>query len=289
MVVMIKTWSTAYKNEDRILRPCDLCGGVYFKKHFVCEDFEYTKCTSCGLVQINPQPHEGQVQQRYDKSYLDYELANEKSFLDLALKSLDDAGIDEIKKIVTADPSLGASVLDIGCATGALLENLRADSWNVKGIEISKPQAEYARNKRGLDVSHLPLEANNFQPESFSTVIASHLIEHLNSPSAFVKEVFRILKPGGFFIVITPNIDSFQAKLFGAQWRSAIFDHLFLFSKHTLCTLLKKELFTIEKIVTWGGLAGGYAPRPIKNIFDKTAKRFNFGDVMLIRAKKSAK
>ncbi|GMO29332.1 MAG: class I SAM-dependent methyltransferase [Termitinemataceae bacterium] len=282
---MIKTWSTEYKNEERILRPCDLCGGVYFKKHFFCEGWEYIKCTKCGLVQVNPQPIEPQVHQRYDKSYLDYELANEKAFLDLALKSLDDAGIDDIKKIVTDDPALGASVLDIGCATGALLEHLRDASWEVKGIEISKPEAEYACNTRGLDVSYLPLQEKKFPSESFSVVIASHLIEHLNSPAAFVKEVLRILKPGGFFIVITPNIDSFQAKLFGAQWRSAIFDHLFLFSKRTLCALLK-EFFIIEKISTWGGLAAGYAPRPIKNIFDKAAKHFDFGDVMLVRAHK---
>ncbi|GMO43674.1 MAG: class I SAM-dependent methyltransferase [Termitinemataceae bacterium] len=287
---MVKTWSTKYKKEDSILIPCNLCGSTKLSAAFSCKDFEYKKCSHCGLVQINPQPIKTSVQNRYGQDYLNYEIANEKIFLELALKSLHDAGIDQIKNTLCnleqIDSLPKLSVLDVGCATGALLEHLRSRSWNVTGIEISKEQSEYARTKRGLNILELPLEENHFADNSFSLVIASHLIEHLNDPLSFVKEVFRILKKGGYFIVITPNIQSFQAKIFGAAWRSAIFDHLFLFSKKTLCGMLRKEDFTVENTLTWGGLAAGTAPPFIKNIFDRAAKHFGFGDVVLVRARK---
>jgi len=117
-------------------------------------------------------------------------------------------------------------------------------------------------------------------------VIASHLIEHLNDPASFTAEVYRILSIGGYFFVTTPNISGMQAHLFKNRWRSAIFDHLYLFSVKTLTRLLAGKGFTVEKISTWGGLAKGAAPEKVKRLFDKAAKRFGFGDVMIIRAVK---
>jgi cyclopropane fatty-acyl-phospholipid synthase-like methyltransferase len=100
----------------------------------------------------------------------------------------------------------------------------------------------------------------------------------------FAEEVYRILAPGGYFLVTTPNIAGFQAKLFKSRWRSAIFDHLYLFSVKTLSRLLADKGFTIERVRTWGGFAAGTAPTAIKLVADKWAKRLGLGDVMLIRA-----
>ena len=231
--------------------------------------------------------------------YLAYELANEEAFLNLQLLALADAGFNELEGELlpgTKQP-LGVNgkascnkprVLDIGCATGSLLERLKGRGWETTGIEISAAQAEYGRQKRGLDVRDLPLEENLFPAESFDVVLASHLIEHVNDPAALVHEVHRILAPGGRFFVTTPNIAGFQAKLFGSRWRSAIFDHLYLFSATTLSRLLRQQGFVIEKIATWGGLAAGTAPLPVKRLFDKAAKRFGWGDVMIVRARPKA-
>jgi SAM-dependent methyltransferase len=152
-------------------------------------------------------------------------------------------------------------------------------------VEIS-PSAEYARRERGLDVRSLPLEECRFPGGFFDMVLASHLIEHLNDPAGFAAEVHRILAPGGRFMVTTPNISGFQARLFGSRWRSAIFDHLYLFSVKTLSRLLTEKGFTLEGVFTWGGLAAGTAPAPVKRLADKTAKRLGLGDVMLIRARR---
>jgi 2-polyprenyl-3-methyl-5-hydroxy-6-metoxy-1,4-benzoquinol methylase len=256
-----------------------MCGGLSFKPSLHCEGFSYVRCTTCGLVQMNPQPLKEEVQNRYGThhgaDYLAYELKNEKPFLELQLLALNDAGFWELET---------GKVLDIGCATGTLLSELKKAGWDTAGIEICEEEAAYARKERSLDVRSLSLEENHFAPKSFDVVLASHVIEHLNDPGALVKEVSRILKPEGRFIVTTPNISGFQAKLFSGKWRSAIFDHLYLFSVKTLSQLLINNGFKIEKIKTWGGLAAGTVPKPIKRIADKAAKRFGFGDVMLIRA-----
>nr|AGS53343.1 methylase [uncultured bacterium contig00014] len=231
---------------------------------------------------MNPQPLPEEIRKRYaGDDYLAYELANEETFLRLELLALEDSGFGELERELSESQG---RVLDIGCATGSLLARLREKGWEATGVEISGPQAEYARRKRKVDIRSLPLEENNFPAGSFDVVLASHLIEHLNDPAGLVREVHRVLVPGGRFFVTTPNIDSLQARLFGSRWRSAIFDHLYLFSARTLSRLLGENGFTVEKTSTWGGLAAGIAPAPVKRVFDKAAKRFGFGDVMIIRA-----
>jgi SAM-dependent methyltransferase len=238
---------------------------------------------------MNPQPLPGDVRRRYREEYgddyLSYEIANEGAFLRLQELALGDAGFFELYNFDDSNAAPGnRRILDVGCATGALLETLRDRGWDTAGVEISLPEAEYARRQRRLEVRTLPLEENGFPAAGFTAVLASHLIEHLNDPAAFVREARRILIPGGRFFVTTPNIDGFQARLFRGRWRSAIFDHLYLFSVKTLSALLRGAGFRVERIVTWGGLAAGIAPAPLKGLLDRGAKRFGFGDVMIIRA-----
>jgi SAM-dependent methyltransferase len=287
--VAIKTWSTAVGEEKKQAVPCALCGGNEFKQRLYCEGFAYVGCKRCGLVQINPQPEQAEVARRYQEGsgaeYLSYEMANEAAFLRLQELALQDAGFEELEAAIKRSNAAPPRVLDAGCATGALLAKLRDRGWACAGVELS-PAAEYARAERGLDVRRSALEECRFPDASFDLVLASHLIEHLNDPAAFVREAYRILAPGGHFLVTTPNIAGFQARLFRSRWRSAIFDHLYLFSAKTLSALLRQSGFVTERICTWGGLATGAAPAPIKRLADRAAKRLGAGDVMLIRARK---
>jgi 2-polyprenyl-3-methyl-5-hydroxy-6-metoxy-1,4-benzoquinol methylase len=293
MTVPRKTWSTPVKTETSAPIPCALCGGEFFKPALRCEGFSYVRCSRCGLVQMNPQPLAAAVRDRYGETYLRYETTNEAAFLRLQELALEDAGFYRLERDLFRRAATGGGpekprVLDIGCATGALLAALAKKGWDPLGIEIAAPQAAYARRERKLPVLDFPLEENRLPPDSFDVVLASHLIEHLNDPGGFAAEVQRVLRPGGRFFVTTPNIAGFQARLFRGRWRSAIFDHLYLFSIKTLSALLRDRGFCIEQIVTWGGLAAGTVPAPLKQLADRWAKRHGFGDVMLIRALKPA-
>ena len=274
-----QTWSTPVRKETALAIPCAVCGGTRFTPAFACEGFAYVRCAACNLAQINPQPIAREVQSRYGADYLRYERANEEAFFELGRLAMEDARIGAIEAASRAAGNRRA--LEVGCATGALLAWLRERGWEVEGVEISAEEAAYAREKRGLTISTQTLEETRFPDAHFFLINASHLIEHLNDPASFVREARRILAPGGRFLVTTPNIDGFQARLFANRWRSAIFDHLYLFSKKTLTRLLCGAGFTVERIVTWGGIARGFAPPAVKGLADRAAKRFGFGDVML--------
>jgi SAM-dependent methyltransferase len=291
--VSVKTWSTPVSEEELRHIPCALCGartnGGQFRPFLSCEGFSYVKCRFCGLVQINPQPVAEDVERRYRHSYgneyLSYELKNETAFFELQKLSFADMGFERMEAELKKQNDGRPKVLDIGCATGVMLSFLRDRGWQTTGVEIS-PACEYARNERGLNVHRQTLNDCRFPPESFDLVLASHVVEHLNDPRALFAEAGRILRPGAYLILITPNIGGFQARLLGGRWRSAIFDHLYLFSKRTITAMLGKQGFASEGIYTWGGIAAGLAPAPLKSFADKAAKALGMGDVMAVKARK---
>lgn len=101
-----------------------------------------------------------------------------------------------------------AQLLDLGCGYGRF--TLRAGktigSKGLHGVEIVDEKIDKAR-ERGIDVRKGDLNQKlPFQNESFDVIIASHIIEHLDNTDTFVKEIYRVLKPGGYLIIATPNL-----------------------------------------------------------------------------------
>jgi 2-polyprenyl-3-methyl-5-hydroxy-6-metoxy-1,4-benzoquinol methylase len=222
------------------------------------------------------------LRRRYGDQYFSYELTNERNFFGLMQMGLRDIGFDALTESMPSPRTF----LDVGCATGMLIESMKARGWDATGADLCRESAEYGMTHRGIRIHIGTLEEAKFPNESFSVVHFSHLIEHVPDPVAYLAEVRRILKPGGYAVITTPNVDGLQARLFGKGWRSAIADHLVLFSKKTLGRMIRESGFDVRQTVTWGGLAVGTAPLPIKKPVDWLAKRLGFGDVVLFLAAK---
>ena len=155
-------------------------------------------------------------------------------------------------------------------------------------MEVCAPSVRYGTDVRKVRIHHGTLESAGFRAETFQVVHCSHLVEHLEDPLSFFREVYRILQPGGYFIVTTPNIGGMQARLKKADWRSAIADHLYLFSRATLKNYFGRSGFTLHRWKTWGGIPRGQAPAPVKSMADSLAKLLGWGDVMICLAQKTS-
>ncbi len=282
---MPKTYSSAPGAERQETIPCPGCGKPRARPFLACDGFAFVRCTTCSLVYQNPRPVFEDVRKRYGGGYFAYERENERVFFGLMRLGLRDIRFDALTAALPAPRTF----LDIGCATGMLIESVKGEGWDAKGVDVCRESAEYGMAHRGVTIFVGTLEEARFPAESFSIVHFSHLIEHVPDPRGFLNEVRRILKPQGYAIITTPNVDGFQARLFGKAWRSAIADHLALFSKRTLKEMLLESGFDVRQTVTWGGLAMGTAPGVVKKPMDWLAKKWGFGDVVLhLAAKRSA-
>lgn len=256
---------------------CNICGSKRTSLYLKLDGFSYKKCLGCGLVYQNPRPVFKDLKKRYGDNYFDYELSNQDNFFQLMKLGLRDIRINDFYE----DDIKNRKFLDIGCATGLLLNHMKGSGWDTKGVEICRPSAEYGIKESSLDIFIGTLEEAAFRDNYFDVVHFSHLIEHVPDPKALLVEINRILKNDGHMIMTTPNADGWQARASKSNWRSAITDHIYLFTKTTMRKLLGITNYRIVEQISWGGIPRGNKPDYIKKPADKLAKYFNIGDVML--------
>lgn len=110
------------------------------------------------------------------------------------------------------------TLLEVGFGNAATMARMQGLGWSVVGVEFDPVSVELARSKQ-LDVFLGTLEDVRFSAERFDAVVASHVIEHVPEPKAFLRECARVLRPGGRLILTTPNSRSLGHRLFASNWR----------------------------------------------------------------------
>lgn len=104
-------------------------------------------------------------------------------------------------------------LLDIGCGHGEFGALLKSHGWTVAGVDLDPLQIAGA-SSRGLEATLCDLTHGLPHPDGrFDAVYAGELIEHLVDTDAFLVEVARVLRPGGVFVLTTPNLASFENRV----------------------------------------------------------------------------
>ena len=99
----------------------------------------------------------------------------------------------------------GRRVLDVGCRDGALTRAYAIDN-EVVGMDVDRLALRGEREKLGIYTGwHDADEPLPFANESFDVVVVGELLEHLVSPSGFIEEAWRVLRPGGTLVGSIPN------------------------------------------------------------------------------------
>lgn len=102
------------------------------------------------------------------------------------------------------------SLLDVGCGRGFLLNHLAdAGLTGLAGVDVYEDvESQRFTYKRGDVTEQLP-----FPDASFECVVAGEIIEHVPDPDAFLREVRRVLVPGGNLVISTPNMVSWANRV----------------------------------------------------------------------------
>ena len=102
-------------------------------------------------------------------------------------------------------------VLDVGCNTGTVAIPLTQLGCYVKGIDIVPELVEKAI-RRGIPAEIGTAEnLSRFDDNEFDVVICAEVLEHLYDPLPAIQEAYRVLKPGGKYLVTIPHSNSLMA------------------------------------------------------------------------------
>lgn len=193
------------------------------------EKVDIVKCLSCHLLQANPVPSDEFLNDYYQNSFGNslergYELTekNEKGYRLRAYHQFN--FLRSFCNISNGD----YSVLDIGCHAGSLLSLFKERGWRVTGIEPNR-RSIYGQKWYGIPIMQTAFSPGMFSASSFHGALLSHVLEHLSNPQGCLSEIYRLLKPGGWFFIEVPNELRFMKK----DGQSLI-PHLFFFTPDTL-------------------------------------------------------
>jgi len=211
------------------------------------------RCTECGLIFLNPRPTLDEIGLYYPEDYEPYQRtisALRSQWLDLVQRIKLRPHVRLVTRLTK-----GGHLLDVGCATGGFIRELhRLGGWHVQGVEINARAVCFARQQLGLNIFCGSLTDARFPSDSFDIVTMWDVLEHVHDPLPTLKEVHRILRPGGYFIGSTPNANSLDARIFGRYWIGFDFPrHLYVFSSSTLAALFRKAGLEPERFFCFYG------------------------------------
>ncbi len=203
-------------------------------------------CGHCGLEQIDPRPVPDDLKKLYETYY---NFGGERGTTYVRLREWFFASrLYRIWLALDGDGSFhtrkgSGRLLDIGCNEGRGLKIYRRNGFRPEGLELNARAAEVAR-AAGFTVYETLLE-DFYATAPYDVVVLSNVLEHSLDPKHMLRDVARILKPGGQVWISCPNSQSWLRKLFGRAWINwHVPFHIVHFSPRTLRGLLVEAGFT---------------------------------------------
>lgn len=208
-----------YTEDDVFIYKCSDCGAIWHENKFADLDYYYES-------------------EKYRQS-LEGSTA-EKRFYELH----DRETLDKFRYTGT-DIFRQKTVADIGCGAGAFLDFLAGVVEDVVAIEPSAVYRDIMK-KKGFSVYPYAEDALKEYGNRVDVITSFDVIEHVENPQKFLKEIYELLAQDGRAIIGTPTDAPVMRKLLGEIYEKNLLfstQHLWIFSEKSLCMMAEKQGF----------------------------------------------
>lgn len=150
--------------------------------------------------------------------------------------------IKEIEHILKPD----MKVLDVGCSTGHFLHALKNKVKERVGLELQKDAVSFIRKNLDFKVYSQPIEAAKIKEAPFDLVTCLQVLEHIENPLTFLKDLAKNLKPNGYLYIEVPNVNDALLTCYKAAGYADFYfrePHVSNFSIDSLKILLRRAGF----------------------------------------------
>ncbi|HYO99637.1 MAG TPA: class I SAM-dependent methyltransferase [Pyrinomonadaceae bacterium] len=248
---------------------CKVCGGRDFRvlgsrggeahRDGAGAKTRIVKCRTCNLIFPNPMPYPSGEDTRYTNVSGYFE--GVMSVTDESQRQLGDKLAREAERLL----GRRGRFLDVGCGRGEVVAAAQARGWEAEGCDLSEDFVRYAREVNGVRATAATLEGMNYPDASFDVVTLVEVIEHLYDPAETVRELRRVVRPGGLVYISTPNEESVYQSLGNLYYKARGLDwvvnlcptwnlyHIQGFSPRSLRFVLERNDFRIENLVVYPG------------------------------------
>lgn len=110
------------------------------------------------------------------------------------------------------------SMLDVGAATGLLVELGARRGFEAIGVEPSRSLVEVAKASHGVELLQGTIPHPALAGRTFDVVFLVDVIEHVSDPVALLRDAAQYLAAGGIFVVVTPDVASVARRLLRRRW-----------------------------------------------------------------------
>ncbi|MEW6515922.1 MAG: class I SAM-dependent methyltransferase [candidate division FCPU426 bacterium] len=209
------------------------------------DQFNLLLCVECASWFFHPLPSGRQLADFYAADYYSFDRDQEEG-----------KGRCFAARLSRQKPT--GTFLDVGCATGFMLNGIRRhSSWEVYGCEFSPAASAFARDTLGLQVATGQLADAAYPDAFFDVVQVNNVLEHVLDPAGLLVEIHRILKPEGRLLLNVPNGSNDVLPILDF-WRTEGIPpygkdgHLYFLSARGLRRLFERTFFRVERQRTHG-------------------------------------
>ncbi len=186
---------------DKVETECPVCGPANRTLVGECHELPIVRCDQCLLMFVGECDSVEETEQFFRTEHVDTEETTELHYVNYRKASLErEAAI--VRRLLPT----GGRLLDVGTASGYFLKEFDGEiGWDVQGVEPSAVSTRFAQERFGLNVRQGYLSEQKYDEESFDVVTSLDAFNCHRSPNEDLAEIYRILRPGGFFAVEFPG------------------------------------------------------------------------------------